>query len=407
MDLIEWNEKLSRCVKCGSCSSVCPVYLETGQETLTARGKLALISGCLSEFLPLDNQLYDLLSNCLLCGACAEHCPSGVKADDLIQQARSLTFAKVGSARWKRILAKEILPFPGRMKKIRGGQQLLFKKIPGDRGLRLRFFSGSKPWPVLRNPFFLDRDAAFGPNKSKVANPIGFFAGCTINYLHPEVGEAALKLLYPLGKVLLPKEQTCCGLPAFSLGDLNTARNLARRNILAFSESRLDSIVVACTSCAAHLKTAYRDLLAEDTALLPKVKEFVSKIEELSQFLIRQKVVAPPREPLTLQRVAFHDPCHAKRELNIFEEPRKLLRSIKGLSLVELKEQRCCGHGGLFNLSHPDLSLKILTHPLNHLDQSGADMLVTSCMACLMQLKNNASFGERSVPVKHWAELLV
>jgi glycolate oxidase iron-sulfur subunit len=381
--------------------------METGQEPLTARGKLALISGCFSDSLPLNNRLYEILSNCLLCGACGEHCPAGVKAEDLIRQARSLAVEKVGAAKWKRILAKEILPFPERMKMIRRSQHLLFKKIPENRGLRLRFFSGSEPLPTLTHPFFLDREIPiFSPRTGSVKN-IGFFVGCTINYIHPEVGEAALKLIRPLGNPILPGNQTCCGLPAFSLGDWETARHLARKNVLAFTENRVEAVVVACTSCAAHLKSAYMDLLAQDTALLPKVNEFVSQIKELSQFLINKEAILPARETLTHQRVAFHDPCHAKRELKISEEPRNLLRSIAGLSLIELKEQRCCGHGGLFNLSHPDLSRKILTHPLNQLEQSGADMLVTSCMACLMHLKNGSSSRERKVPVKHWAELLV
>jgi glycolate oxidase iron-sulfur subunit len=405
MDLKEWEEKVSQCIKCGSCLSVCPVYLETQQETLVARGKLSLLSGYFSNLLPANKEIFNLLNNCLLCGACAENCPSGVKADDLIQKGRSLLLEKVGAAKWRRILAKEILPFPERIKTLRKGQNLLFKKVPNERGLKLRFYSDPKTWPALAEPFFLNRKAGPIHSDSLRSMHIGYFVGCTTNYLYPEIGEAALKLISPLGKVNLPAGQTCCGLPAFSLGDVNTARDLARKNILAFSGNHLDAIVVACSSCAAHIKLEYPRLLSDDVVLMPKVQDFVQKVEELSQFLIKRNNTLPP--PLSPRTVAFHDPCHAKRRLKIFNQPRKLLSAVPGLTLVELEARRCCGHGGLFNLSHPDLSQKILDHPLTDLDRSKAEVITTSCMACLMQFKMGVQSSGRKVQVKHWAELMV
>ncbi|MBI4765752.1 MAG: (Fe-S)-binding protein, partial [Deltaproteobacteria bacterium] len=293
MALREWEEKVSQCIKCGSCQSVCPVYLETSQETLVARGKMALLAGYFSEALPADKKLYELLSNCLLCGACAENCPSGVKADDLIQQGRSLLIEKVGAAKGKRILDKNFLPFPDRLKTLRQGQNLLFKKIPKERGLKLRFFSNPKTWPALAKPFFLDRKDLPIQSDPLPALNIGYFVGCTTNYLYPEIGAATMKLISPIGKVTLPADQTCCGLPAFGLGDTRTARDLARKNVLAFSEGRLDTIVVACSSCAAHIKLEYPRLLADDTILMSKVQDFVQKTEELSQFLSKTSFPSP------------------------------------------------------------------------------------------------------------------
>ncbi len=405
MDLQEWTEQVSMCIKCGSCQSVCPVYLETGKETLVARGKMTLLSGYLSNSLPADKRLYELLSNCLLCGACAENCPSGVKVDELIQQGRSMLMEKVGGAKWKRKLAKEILPFPLRVKTLRKGQNLLFKKVPEERGIKLRFSSDPKTWPALAQPFFLDRKTVQIDHNPASSIKIGYFVGCMTNYVYPEIGEALLRILKPLGRVLLPADQTCCGLPAFSLGDITTARDLARKNVLAFTEDHPDNIVVACSSCAAHIKLDYPRLLADDAGIMPKVQDFVQKVEELSQFLIRKDISLTPT-PVS-QTVTFHDPCHAKRKLKIANEPRKLLCAIPGLSLVELKGNYCCGHGGLFNLSHPDLSQKILEHPLTDLDQSKAEVITTSCMACLMQFKLGVQQTGRKVQVKHWAELMI
>ena len=100
---MSWEEEVSKCIKCGSCLSVCPIYLETGQETLVARGKLALLSGHFSDLLPADKEIYHLLSNCLLCGACAENCASGVKADELIQKGRCLVSGKGGAGQVEEI----------------------------------------------------------------------------------------------------------------------------------------------------------------------------------------------------------------------------------------------------------------------------------------------------------------
>jgi glycolate oxidase iron-sulfur subunit len=408
---LSWEDQVSGCIKCGSCLSVCPIYLETGRESLVARGKLALLSSLNSQNLPADKDLYDLLSHCLLCGACAENCASGVKADDLIQQGRSRLIEKVGAAKWKKILAGSILPFPERLKLLRSGQGLLFQKIPDERGLKLRLTSDPRIWPALAHTFFLDRPLKSENCSRKPSPNIGYFVGCTTNYLYPEVGEASLKLLNPLGRVIWPADQTCCGLPAFSLGDISMARDLARKNVLAFSQEPLDTIVVSCSSCATHIITAYPELLGHDADLQPKVQAFVQKVEELSRFMGRKDLnpIASPslketREP---QSVAFHDPCHAKRKLKIREEPRALLRSVPGLSLVERAGSRCCGHGGLFSLSHPEVSQKILEHPLAELDDCRAEVVATSCMACLMQFKLGVQRTGRKVRVKHWAELMV
>jgi glycolate oxidase iron-sulfur subunit len=402
---LSWKEDVSSCVKCGSCLSVCPIYLETGKEGLVARGKLALLSAKFADLLSADPELFELLSNCLLCGACGESCAGGVKADDLIREGRSLLIDKVGAAKWKKFLARNILPFPERLKVLQAGQKLLFKKIPQERGLRLRFSSDPRTWPAVQKPFFLDRQD--GPPSSSPGNKLGFFVGCTINYLYPEVGEASLKLLSPGGEIILPQEQTCCGLPAFALGDRKTARDLARKNILAFSKVPLDSIVVACSSCATHLKTDYGELLKEEADLQPQVQNFLQRVVELSQYLLKQdhKRSASPSHPA--QFVAFHDPCHAKRKLRITKEPRELLKGVPGLSLVELKGDRCCGHGGFFSLSHPELSQKILDHPLKDLDQSRAEVVTTSCMACLMQYKLGVQRTGRKIQVKHWTELML
>jgi len=412
MDEQQWKKEVSQCVKCGSCLSVCPVYRETGREPLAARGKLSLLADYLSGLLPGDQELYHLLSNCLLCGACAENCPGGVAADELIQKGRSLFLEKTGAAPWKKFLAGQLLPHPKRIQKLSKGQGLLFKKIPEERGIRLRFFKDSRIWPELADPFFLDWKAPAAPRPRTPSRRIGYFVGCMTNYLYPEIGQAASTLLAPLGEVVIPQSQTCCGLPAFALGDIKTARELARQNILAFKEEKVEAVVVSCSSCAAHLKLTYPQLLAGETTIRDEATDFTRKVRELSQFLVSSKKgfdcerkAADPGQEKVL-RILFHDPCHAKRKLHLAGEPRMLLASRPGLALVEPEVQQCCGHGGLFHLSHPDLSQKILERPSGAFDQPGIDVITTSCLACLMQFKEGVLRSGKKVLVKHWAELM-
>lgn len=412
MDEQQWKKEVSQCVKCGSCLSVCPVYRETGREPLAARGKLSLLADYLSGLLPGDREIYHLLSNCLLCGACAENCPSGVAADELIQKGRTLLLEKTGAARWKKFLAGQLLPHPERIQKLSKGQGLLFKKIPEERGIRLRFVKDSRIWPELADPFFLDRKVPAATRPRTPSRRIGYFVGCLTNYLYPEIGRAVQELLSPMGEVVVPRNQTCCGLPAFALGDIKTARELARQNILAFREEQVAAVVVSCSSCAGHLKLTYPQLLAGEPILRDEGFDLIGKVRELSQFLVsfkQDRSSEKETEELSEERalrILFHDPCHAKRKLHIAREPRMLLAARPGLALIEPEVQQCCGHGGLFHLSHPDLSQKILERPLGAFDRPGIEVITTSCMACLMQFKEGALRRGEKVLVKHWAELM-
>jgi glycolate oxidase iron-sulfur subunit len=355
-------------------------------------------------------EIYRLLTACLLCGACSENCPNGVAADDLIRQGRSLFIQKAGLEKWKKILAGHILPNSKAMKALSITQGLLFKKIPDDRGLKLRLLNNPRIWPGLAQPFFLERHRPSALQEGPAR--IGYFVGCSANYLYPEVAEATWDLLDPRGPVFLPADQTCCGLPSFSLGDRETARELARKNILAFAKAPVEAIVVSCSSCASHLKLVYPALFEKDPQFLPQVRSFSEKVEELSRFLLpfkpglHQGRDPDPKAVRDPRRVIFHDPCHARRKLKITTEPRQILAEQPGLSLMESRTSSCCGHGGLFHLSHPHLSEKICETPLSDYLASGADVIATSCMACLMQFKERTLRAPGKPEVKHWAELI-
>jgi glycolate oxidase iron-sulfur subunit len=407
------KEIAEKCVRCGICQSVCPVFAEIQREAAVARGKVSLIQKILSGEAGYSQKMSTYLLQCLGCGACSENCPNGVRADELILAARALMVEKRGLSLPKWLILRKILNsvylLPMLLKTGSLLQGLILKRIPKESGLHLRF---SLPYldkdrfiPSIATPFFLDRY----PNEVRAEDTqkrIGLFSGCSINYLFPSIGESTLRLLTRNHfSVTLPKEQTCCGLPAYGSGDIETAKSLAQKNIKAFAHS--DQIIVPCASCFYFLKEGYVKLFPGDE----EVKSFCQKIVEPSTFFLG--LIKPPPQgdrplgPDKKFRVTFHDPCHLRRGMKIFQEPRRLIQSLPGVEFVEMKRpDRCCGMAGSFNLIYYNLSKKILRHKLDDIEATKADYVVTACMGCMIQLQDGIHQRKMKTKAIHFVDLL-
>jgi glycolate oxidase iron-sulfur subunit len=409
------REIAEKCVRCGICQSVCPVFAEIQKEAAVARGKVTLIRKFLFEETGYSPKLSTYLLQCLGCGACSENCPNGVKADELILAARALIVEKKGLSIPKRVLLRGLLQsvrlFPLFLKTGSLLQGLLFKKIPGESGLHLRF---SLPYldkdrfiPTIANPFFLDR-YTLEEKADNAVGKIGLFAGCSINYLFPSIGESTVRLLArQRHSVALPKDQACCGLPAYGSGDLETARSLALRNVEALDRKDIEQIMVPCGSCFYFLKEGYPKLFPDDE----RVKAFSRKIVEPSTFFSSRMNHLPmenlPRGERKKIRLTYHDPCHLRRALKIYQEPRRLLQQCPEIEWVEMKQpNRCCGMAGSFNFVYYDLSKKILNRKLDDIESTRADCVATSCMGCLIQLKDGIHQRGMKTRAVHFVEVL-
>jgi glycolate oxidase iron-sulfur subunit len=415
--LNEVQEKAQRCVKCGNCLAQCPVYLETLEEPLAARGKMALVESIKENDPEYTKRYYKILSQCLLCGTCAENCPNGVCGDEIIREARALLVKEKGLTLPKKAIFKYFLDtehlMPLLLKAGASLQHLFLEKIPEESGLRLRFpmpFIDSKRFiPGLApDPFLNIRSGWVRAEKETMR--VGLFVGCVSNYMFPRVAQSALDLFVRNGvSVYIPKGQKCCGLPAFGAGDDETPRSIARRNIEAFAEENLDQIVAPCASCAAMLKLDYPLLFGEDDPFRAKALAFSEKVSDASLFLA--KILKPgtrnPEPGTRPLRVTYHDPCHLRRKLGIFKEPRDLLKSTPGVEYVEMKDaNRCCGQGGSFNVANYDLSLKILDRKTTAIDDSGADIVTTTCSGCMLQLMDGIHQAGLKKEVRHLVEMV-
>jgi glycolate oxidase iron-sulfur subunit len=415
--MTEVLEEARQCMKCGNCMAQCPVYLETLEEPLVARGKLGLIEAVGEEENEFTRRFSKILSQCLLCGTCAENCPNGVRADEIIREARSLLIKERGLSLPKKAIFKYLLDSEHLMDLIlKGGaslQHLFLKKIPEESGLRLRFpvpvLDQRRFIPPLAPDSFLDLHSGW-VRAEKETMRVGLFVGCVSNYLFPRISRSALDLFLRHGiSVYIPESQRCCGLPAFGSGDEETPLSLARKNIEAFAQEGLEKIVAPCASCASMLKLDYPLLFDETDPFRARALAFAAKVTDVSKFLVQfpGPETTQDRKSAKVMRVTYHDPCHLRRKLGILQEPRNLLKALPGLEYVEMREaNRCCGQGGSFNIANYDLSLKILGRKIEAIEETGADIVATACSGCLLQLMDGLHQQGLKKKVRHLVEMV-
>jgi len=220
-----------------------------------------------------------------------------------------------------------------------------------------------------------------------------------------QINDATVQLMAANGfEVITPGAQRCCGALHAHAGEREDARRLARQNLEAFAQARVDWIVVNAAGCGAMLKE-YHELLHHDALLSGAAKQFSERVLDVSQFFDR----FPFRGPLgTLDlRVAYDDPCHLIHGQRVKDEPRRLLRSIPGLELLDVPEADwCCGSAGIYNLVHPELSRQILERKMAHLAAVNPDVITTGNPGCLIQLGIGAKQHGLKAAVVHPIELL-
>jgi L-lactate dehydrogenase complex protein LldE len=234
---------------------------------------------------------------------------------------------------------------------------------------------------------------------------VGLFVTCLVDLFRPSVGFAAVKLLTDAGcEVDVPARQTCCGQPAYNSGDKATAETIARQTVAAFEVH--DYVVAPSGSCAGMLKLHYPALLQDDPVWRERAAAFAGKVHELVSFLVNVRGVSSVDARLEA-RATYHDSCSGLRELGVREEPRKLLRSVKGLTLVELADADvCCGFGGTFSVKYPDISNAIVERKAEHIAATGADVLLAGDLGCLMNMAGKLARQGRKISVRHVAEVL-
>ncbi len=414
-ELTKISSYADQCMKCGFCSFFCPVYQEEKTETAVARGKNYLVKQVLAGNQEFTPQLGEIISKCLLCKRCVANCPSKTQIDRVVVAARAQMVKDKGLGFMKNVLFRRVMANRktfSRMVKLAQTFQWLLPRTEGNiRHLPdfLKALGHKRNIPTLAKTFLRDQvKPRYKPQGTPVMK-VGFFMGCATDFIYPDLG---LKLIDFLVKhnveVVVPDAQNCCGAAIYFSGDFETGRMLAEKNIEAFFD--VDYIVTACGTCSSTLKD-YQKYLPDTEDTKKRYEAFAAKIKDSTEFLIN--VLKIPPESFTLKKefegkvATWHDPCHLIRYQNIKDEPRAILKALKGLTYVEMPNaDMCCGMGGSFSVYHYDLSKKIASKKMDGIKATKADIVVTACPGCMINLVDNVLQNKMPQKVYHLLELV-
>lgn len=401
-----------RCMKCGFCMSVCPVYQTDHVESHVARGRNMLIRMAEEATLPCVDDYENSLHYCLLCGRCRTVCPAKVPSPQINLHARNKLFASRKPAFWHRLIYRGILNHRPLMAKLMGAAAL----IPGlnqEDGRPIRHMadtpalvSGPISIPRISRPFLSKQlgNGLLSPNGGRVKGRIAFFPGCGFEFFFSQAGYKIAHALTQTGfEVICPEKMTCCGMAVYNSGDVDTARRMARRNIDVLSQ--FDHIVTGCATCGSTLKN-YGHWFGDDDGIGPKARRVSEKVSDFSQFLVQQNYHSNKPGHRTV-RVTYHDPCHLKWHQGVSDFPRRILRGLKRVEFVEMEgADACCGLGGAFSMKHRKISLAIQAKKMSSIQKSGAQKVVTACPGCMIQLMDGVRRYGLNVEILHLSQLL-
>lgn len=409
--LKEIEEELIKCMKCGNCQAVCPIYKETRAEASVARGKLKLAEAVLKGEIGYTEGIAKRFELCLTCEACSANCPCGVKAHQVILAARAELARQKGLSAAKKA-AFNLLRHPKLFDLgLRLGgkfQGFAFKR--NNKGMSPRFPIGLESRRVL--PPLADKSLkSVIPEENKVNSPrrrVTFFSGCVTNYVYTSVGKAVVDVLnHNSIDVIFPKDQHCCGAPALINGDVETAREMAKSHVDMFSDQKVEAIITICGTCGESFKHKYSELLEKEPAYLEKAKALGNKTYDISEYLVDVLKIDFSKLGPVPMTFTYHEPCHLGRGLGITRQPLEILKNIPGLIYQPMKTpNRCCGGAGSFSLTNYPMSYQILGKKLEDIAGTGASTVLTGCGSCRMQIEDGLAQEKMGQNVMHIIEVV-
>ena len=361
------SDILKKCGHCSMCRDVCPIYLILGTESSYPAGKLRVFRTFVKENYKIQEDFLKIMALCTTCRRCEEICPISLNYVEILERIRKEIVSKIGK------------PF---------GNQLKFV---------LSTISDKNPYGELIN-----KRNSWIPDDIKIlekgAN--AYFVGCTSSYREIESAINTSRILTKIikeGIVVLGNSEYCCGSPLIRTGQIyfdlssiektkNTKKNfdikeLITHNIEELKSKGVKNIIFNCSGC---YKTVSMDW--------PKIYEgqLPFRPYHITQFLVEKIERNEIKFKQCNKKITYHDPCHLGRHMGIYDEPRKIITSIPGVQLIEMKNSRekamCCGAGGGLKAAFADESLEIAKLRIKEAMDTKADMLVTSCVFCKRNL---------------------
>lgn len=402
---------MDKCVHCGFCLPACPSYLLLGKEMDSPRGRIYTMRAGMEERIGMEPSVVEHFDTCLGCMACETACPSGVKYAPLIEQTRSAIeehYQRPFGERWFRRLLFAVLPYPGRLR-------VLALPLVIVHAIRRTPLVALLPARIA-NLFTLAPRVSFAatrvetPEFTRAAGTarlkVGLLTGCVQRAFFGDVNQATARVLAAEGcDVHAPRAQTCCGALALHAGEADTARQFARTLIETFEKASVDVVAVNAAGCGSSMKE-YGHLLRDDPTWAARAQAFSAKVRDVTEILAGLDGQRAPRRTMPL-KVAYHDACHLAHAQGVRRQPRELLASIPGVTVVPFAESEvCCGSAGIFNLVQPEMAATLGQRKTAHIADTQPDMVVTSNPGCILQIRAAAERAGHTFPIRHIVELL-
>ena len=404
-----------QCMKCGFCAFYCPVYQVERTETSVARGKNYLAKLAIKGEQKFTPEMGEIIGKCLLCKRCWANCPSKTEIDRVVVAARAQMVKEKGLGFAKNFVFRKVMANKRTMNRYARLFQKFQWMMPKTEG-KVRHLPdfikgmGKRNFPEMAKTFLSEQvKPVYKPANGQAPKMrVGYFYGCATDVVYPDVGLKFIDFLTKQGVEVKVPEQNCCGAAIYTSGDLETGRMLAEKNIKAFED--VDYIVTGCGTCSSTLKD-YQKYLPDNEDEQKRYEAFEKKIKDSTEFVMDVLKVNPAELKLKKEfegkTATWHDPCHLVRYQNIKDQPRAILKGLKGLKYVEMPNaDMCCGMGGFFSVHHYDISKKIADKKIEGIKETNADIVVTACPGCMINLTDNTVRRNMPQKVYHWLDLI-
>lgn len=426
------EDKLLACVHCGLCLEACPTYVQTGDENDSPRGRIYLMRAVEEKRMSVESPTFERhINRCLGCRACESACPAGVEYGQLLEAARAdlsnMGARKSWTNRALHFMLRHVWTHPARLRfafalsrlmRDAGLVNLLLKLklahlFSPRMDLALALLQSSSP--IRFNDTNTRRETpAMSMRRQRTNEPdeltsesrrVLLFKGCVTEGLFGRVNRATERVLAVNNcRTHAPRGQVCCGALHAHAGELDGARELARRNIESFADAEDAPIITNAGGCGAML-ASYAHLLADDAEYEERARAFSARVRDISQQLDLTGIERGAR--IEVGRVTYDASCHLLYGQRASDAPLKILSAISELEFVPLVgSDVCCGGAGVYNLLEPELSGRVLAEKLAHIKETGAQIIATGNPGCHMQIGAGARLAGFNLHVCHPIELL-
>jgi len=360
--------------------------------------------------LPMTKDFMEEMYFCLDCQACETACPAGVKYGELVESARALV-EKKKRFNLKIFILRNVVE---RKNVLRAAAFMVrFYQISFLEKTLLGFlkyffpslYGRAKLMPRVTSEFALETVPEINETDGDMRGTVAVLTGCVMDVFYADVNRDTVDVLLENGwRVVVPKDQVCCGSLGGHNGDAEYSKRLAKKNIDAFEKYDADYYVINSSGCCAFMKH-YGSLFADDPEYSERAKKFSAKVKDFSEF-IYQTGFKMPQYKIDKPAV-YHEPCHLVHTQKISEEPRSIVREIAGDNYRELNEATwCCGSAGIYNVLRYDAGSKLLDRKIANIKNSGARFVITGNPGCLAQINSGIQRENLDIEALHPATIL-